>query len=141
MSAPPVPKPKPPTTTLTTQTIVPSPEPVPPALVATAKPQVLPTAPAPQPQTTAPVRPVQLGWSIQIGAFADEQEAKRRLALTQNLGLSQLSGKSPLTIAFYKNDKLLYRARFSGFKQNEARSTCQELKRKSISCFTLAPSG
>ena len=135
VATPPVPKPKPPTQALTTQTVVPfpEPEPAPSGLVATTKPVVLKPVPAPQP--VSPAQAAQPGWSIQIGAFTDEAEAKRRLALTQNLGLSELSGKPPLTIAFYKNDRLLYRARFSGFEQNEARSTCQELKRKSISCI------
>ena len=57
------------------------------------------------------------------------------------MGFEQLSGKNPFTEAFYKNEKLLYRARFGGFNRTEARKTCRMLKQSSISCYTLAPNG
>lgn len=105
-------------------------------LVAGTKPRVLAHSVNP-----ASARPPANSWSIQIGAYSDEDEAKRRLSDAQSMGFAQLSGKSPFTVAFYKNDKLLYRARFGGFGQSEARKTCRALKQKSINCYTLAPRG
>lgn len=138
----PLPKPKPETETVVA-TVAPEPEPeqqvAPASLVVPTKPTVL------IPQTTQSTTPTAPGardtWSIQIGAFSDEHEAKRRLSATLGLGLATLDGKEPFTVAFYKKDKLLYRARISGFDQKEARSTCRVLKRKSISCFPLGPEG
>lgn len=136
----PLPAPKPAKETVTA-TVVPKPAPKPtvsPAgVIAPGKPTVLlPTTVANTDTQTPPS-----SWAIQIGAFSDEMEAKRRLAATLGLGITQLSGKAPFTVAFYKNDKLLYRARIRGFNQKEARNTCRALKRQSISCFPLAPNG
>lgn len=78
-------------------------------------------------------------WSIQIGAYATEDDAKQRLASMQKMGLKQLNGKNPFTVAFEKKNKVIYRARFDGFDKKSARKTCRALKRKSISCFALAP--
>ena len=138
----PLPKPKPETEAeAVVAAVVPEPEPqvAPASLVVPSKPTVL------IPQTTQSATPTAPGerdtWSIQIGAFSDEHEAKRRLSATLGLGLAALDGKEPFTVAFYKKDKLLYRARISGFNQKDARSTCRVLKRKSISCFPLGPEG
>ena len=78
-------------------------------------------------------------WSIQIGAYATENDAKQRLTSMQKMGLKHLSGKNPFTVAFEKKNKVIYRARFDGFDRKSARKTCRALKRKSISCFALAP--
>lgn len=119
--------------------IVPQPKPAPAELTVPPKPKVLDTAANTTIlQQTPDAKP---GWSIQIGAFSDKAEAQRRLSDTLNLGLSQLAGKAAFTMAFYKKDQLLYRARIGGFDQKEARNTCRALKRQSISCFTLAPDG
>ncbi len=119
--------------------IVPEPKPTPAELAVPTKPKVLD---APANTTTLQRTPsANPGWSIQIGAYSDKAEAQRRLSDTLDLGLSQLQGKAAFTMAHYKNDQLLYRARIRGFDQKEARNTCRALKRKSISCFPLAPDG
>jgi len=140
---PPLPTPKPMAAPGSSATDAPAPEQITALIqpIASTKPQVLatPVGSKTDEPSTNPADPS--SWSIQIGAFSDEDEAKRRLNFTQSMGLAQLSGKKPFTVAFYKNKKLLYRARFGGFNQAEARKTCRALKQNSISCYTLAPNG
>jgi len=83
--------------------------------------------------------PKRTTWSIQIGAYATEDDAKQRLTSMQKMGFKHLRGKNPFTVAFEKKNKVIYRARFDGFDRKGARRTCRALKRKSISCFALAP--
>lgn len=78
-------------------------------------------------------------WSIQIGAFANKDDARRRLQAAQETGVAPLKGKKPLMIAFNKQDRVIYRARFAGFDRKTARRACSALNRKSINCYTLAP--
>ena len=98
-------------------------------------------ASAEQPAAQEPERPAAKPstWSIQIGAYATEDDAKQRLASMQKMGIKHLNGKNPFTVAFEKKNKVIYRARFDGFDRKGARKTCRALKRKSISCFALAP--
>lgn len=92
-----------------------------------------------EPQETAPVPP---GWAIQIGAYSSEGDARQRLATAQELGLALLDGKSPFTVQHSTDDnKVIYRARFGGFDRASARNACQQLIRRSINCFPLAPQG
>ncbi len=119
--------------------LVPQPKPSPNGLTVPTKPQVLEFSL--QEDSTAQRPNTALGWSIQIGAYSEEAEAQQRLSEALGLGMSQLDGKAAFTMAFYKNDQLLYRARIRGFDQKEARNTCRALKRKSISCFPLGPDG
>jgi D-alanyl-D-alanine carboxypeptidase len=92
-----------------------------------------------EPQETAPVPS---GWAIQIGAYSSESDAHQRLATAQELGLALLDGKSPFTVQHSTDDnKVIYRARFGGFDRASARNACQQLIRRSINCFPLAPQG
>ncbi|MGI9413242.1 MAG: D-alanyl-D-alanine carboxypeptidase, partial [Hyphomicrobiales bacterium] len=152
LTHPPIPAPKP----ITTQTATPT-QTTSPGIVTAAAPPI-PAAPPPPkfaapiklilldqtqpaqpaaPQQTAAVRPST--WSIQIGAYASENDAKQRLASMQQMGFKQLSGKKPFTVAFLKKKRTIYRARFGGFDRNGAQKTCRALKQRSISCFALAP--
>lgn len=98
-------------------------------------------APAEQPAEKPEARqtPKPSSWSIQIGAYATEDDAKQRLKSMQKMGFKHLTGKNPFTVAFQRKNKVIYRARFNGFDRRSARKTCRALKRKSISCFPLAP--
>ncbi len=78
-------------------------------------------------------------WSIQIGAYAKQEDAMRRLKKVKKTGLKNLYGKKAIALAFYKEDQVLYRARFAGFDKRSARRACTVLNRKSINCLALAP--
>ena len=43
----------------------------------------------------------------------------------------------PVAVAFQKDDTQWYRARFAGFTQDRAKSTCAELKRMSFDCVVM----
>lgn len=78
-------------------------------------------------------------WSIQIGAFTNPEDARRRLAAAKKTGLSTLVGKKAITLAYNKEDQVIYRARFEGFDRASAQRACNALSRKSINCYALAP--
>ncbi len=78
-------------------------------------------------------------WSIQIGAYSRKQDAQRRLTTAKKTGVRSLRGKKAITLAFYNEDQVIYRARFAGFNRKTARRACSALKRKSIKCYPLAP--
>jgi D-alanyl-D-alanine carboxypeptidase len=80
-------------------------------------------------------------WTIQIGAFPSEDGARKRLSAARSTAGKQLQGKKGLMLAAEKDGQTLYRARFEGFSEREARDACRALTRKGLSCFTIAPQG
>jgi len=96
------------------------------------------TAPA-KTQTIASLA-ADTGWHIQIGSYQTKQEAADRLSRLRANGPSELRDKPAFTVTVQKGSETSYRARFSGFTEKEARSTCQELARKNMACYVVAPS-
>ena len=72
------------------------------------------------------------GWSIQIGAFPSEQDARKKLSIAQTKATQILNHASPLTEAVVKGDNTLYRARFAGLQRDEAEVACRQLKSSEI---------
>lgn len=105
-------------------------------------------APAPMAQPSyrlkgpdAPVQaaasaPVVKGFDIQIGAYASAAEADRQLTQVQAQA-PILAGYAPKRQSVKLGDKMLYRARFTGFDQSSAQAMCAELIRQSINCLAL----
>lgn len=81
-----------------------------------------------------------LGWSIQIGAFAEHGAADR--AGKQTLArLAAAHGKSVLVVGPNRGDKeRLYRARITHFSESEAEQACRALHKKHKACAVVAPS-
>ena len=77
------------------------------------------------------------GWMIQLGAFADEAEAKQRLRSAQSMAHSLLANTDGFTERVLKGSKELYRARFAGFDKEKAEAACHYFKRNDIACMTL----
>jgi D-alanyl-D-alanine carboxypeptidase len=67
------------------------------------------------------------GWLIQVGAFDHEDEAKQHLSMAQLKLRKELATAHPLTERVQKGDKVLYRARFTGFNEETADAVCQGL--------------
>ncbi len=97
----------------------------------------------------APARPLRTAhlrggvaerWSIQVGAFSDEDAA----AQAGHTALSKLrarKGKGVQVIAPGHADKEpLYRARIVSFSEREADRACRILHRKHLACAVVAPS-
>ena len=77
------------------------------------------------------------GWLIQIGAFDHEDEAKQHLSMAQLKMRKELATAHPLTERVQKGDKVLYRARFTGFNKETADAVCQQLRRSDMDCVAL----
>ena len=92
------------------------------------------TLPAPAIQRAAMSRS---GWIIQLGAFADEAEAKQRLRSAQSMAHGLLASADGFTERVVKGSKELYRARFAGFDKEKAEAACHYFKRNDIACMTL----
>jgi D-alanyl-D-alanine carboxypeptidase len=76
-------------------------------------------------------------WLIQIGAFDSEAEARQHLSEAQRQASTVLAAADPFTEGVQRGDKLLYRARFTGFDKESAEIACKELKRGHFECMAL----
>ena len=77
------------------------------------------------------------GWLIQIGAFDREDEAKQHLSMARLKIRDALATAHPLTERVQQGDKVLYRARFTGFNKETAEAACQRLRRSDMDCIAL----
>lgn len=74
---------------------------------------------------------------VQIGAFSGVKEAKAKLDTVSSNANDLLNGHPAVTVAFTKNEKQYVRARFAAFSKTKARSTCAQLKKRSIDCIVM----
>jgi D-alanyl-D-alanine carboxypeptidase len=77
------------------------------------------------------------GWLIQIGAFDREDEAKQHLSMAQLKMRDALATAHPLTERVQQGDKVLYRARFTGFNKETAEAACHRFRRSDTGCIAL----
>jgi D-alanyl-D-alanine carboxypeptidase len=104
-----------------------------------------PESPAPVAPAVSPTAPIALnarpiphgGWLIQVGAFADESEAKQRLESVASGARTILGKADPFTERVAKDGKTFYRARFAGFDKDRAQAACSYLKRNDVACIAL----
>jgi len=86
--------------------------------------------------TTASTETGTKGWVIQVGAAPGKEQAMVLLQKAQDKGGKVLRSATPFTVAFSKGNEQLFRARFSGFAdQDAATRACKVLKRKGVSCW------
>lgn len=74
-------------------------------------------------------------YHIQIGAFGSEEDAKQWLSSIGSRARSLLKGHQSFTMLVPENS--IYRARFAGFSEKDARKTCKQLKRRAIDCMAI----
>jgi D-alanyl-D-alanine carboxypeptidase len=75
-------------------------------------------------------------WTIQIGAFANLDIAKRQLAAYAEKSLDILGQAQRIVVPFQSVDgQWLYRARFGPFVEREARQICARLTDRGQTCF------
>jgi D-alanyl-D-alanine carboxypeptidase len=105
-----------------------------PAKLAAPQPEVsadpTPTGPTTSAKAAGP-------YHVQVGAFTSQAEAESRLGEVRGRATTILDGHQPVAVAFQKDDTQWYRARFAGFTQDRAKSTCAELKRMSFECVVM----
>jgi D-alanyl-D-alanine carboxypeptidase len=81
------------------------------------------------------------GWTVQIGAFNDVPSARAELAAYAEKSTPKLGRAERIVVPYTGSDgKMMYRARFGTFAEQEARSICVALTHQGHSCFasTLA---
>jgi D-alanyl-D-alanine carboxypeptidase len=88
-------------------------------------------------KTAALPKSAQSGWVIQLGATDDEAKAREILQRAKARGQKALSKADAFTEKVNKGGSTLYRARFSGFDEDDAQSACKSLKRDGFSCFAV----
>lgn len=77
-------------------------------------------------------------YQVQVGAYATRAEAEQSLAAIAGRADKLLSRYAPITEPINSGSKTLYRARFSGFEQAAATSTCLALRSRQIDCFVTS---
>jgi D-alanyl-D-alanine carboxypeptidase len=77
------------------------------------------------------------GWLIQVGAFDREDEARQHLSTARLKVRDVLAAAHALTERVQNGDKVLYRARFTGFDKGTAEAACQHLRRSEMDCIAL----
>ena len=77
------------------------------------------------------------GWIIQVGAYPDEDEAKRRLGMVKIKALKLLSDADPFTEPTVKDVTTYYRARFAVNTKDQAEAVCSYLKRNDVECVAM----
>ena len=80
-------------------------------------------------------------WTIQIGAFADMNQARGQLAAYAEKSMDVLGQAARIVIPFTAVDgHTLYRARFGPFVEREAREVCARLTQRGQTCFAVLAS-
>jgi D-alanyl-D-alanine carboxypeptidase len=93
------------------------------------------TSPRPSRAVAAPALSGGDTHQIQVGAFFDEEDARRALDGARSRAGNLLAGSRALTLRVPGKPRTIYRARFAGFGRNEATTSCAKLKRISVDCF------
>jgi D-alanyl-D-alanine carboxypeptidase len=73
-------------------------------------------------------------WSIRVGAFATEKDARDKLRSVAK-AVQSLNRAGQSTEAVTRGDSTLYRARFAGLHKDEAEAACRQLKRDEVDCI------
>lgn len=90
---------------------------------------------------TSPGPPAEPSWSIQVGAYQRLTSAKKRAADVVRAAPEVLANAGVWIARVTERGKNLYRARFMGFSESQARRTCRLLRWKKIACLPVSPRG
>jgi D-alanyl-D-alanine carboxypeptidase len=134
-------------------TVIPTPQPKPSMMVASLDPaSVGMVRPRPREVALGHPDPVQASpatpsvapggdWTIQIGAYGDENIAKSELATYAGHASDLLGDVARIVAPFQGADgHMLYRARFGPFAENKARQVCEVLTKRGQTCFAAIAS-
>ena len=123
-SLPPKPKPKP----------APIARPAPPAVAAVETPTEVGSAAPSEPRGAA-------SWAIQVGAFKRMASAKKRAELAARAAPELLAKAKVGILRFTENGRRLFRVRFAGFSEEEARRACRLIEGKRLPCVLVSGEG
>ena len=88
----------------------------------------------------APARPnaAQYQYHVQVGAYRNPEEARRRLETVHSKAAQYLQGHPAITKQVTVKSKRYFRARFAEFSKAGALSTCEKLKKLSFDCLVMS---
>jgi D-alanyl-D-alanine carboxypeptidase len=79
-------------------------------------------------------------WAIQLGAFADPDQARRMAESARSLAPAQLgSAQAVLGTTAPFGARVLYRARLAGLSWEDALAACGQLMAQRESCVAVPP--
>ena len=90
--------------------------------------------------TSLPANTVATNWGIQVGAYGDPAVGKQAMAgMVQTLPQLLSRADQSLQKVTGADGNAIYRARFMGMEQNNARSICTYMVKHNQSCLVVAP--
>ncbi len=78
-------------------------------------------------------------WAIQVGAFANETQARGAAETAKRNAADQLAQARPAIGAVKQANATLYRARLTGLSRASAAAACERLAKSRTSCILLSP--
>lgn len=78
-------------------------------------------------------------WSVQVGAFNTKKAGDEALAATKKQAGKHLADGRPLVTATKTSKGMVYRARFVGLMEKDARSACTALSKAGKACSAVGP--
>jgi D-alanyl-D-alanine carboxypeptidase len=77
------------------------------------------------------------GFQLQVGAYGTAGEAERMISATRARSGDLLKRYESAAIPVQKDNRRLFRARFTGFDAASAQSVCNALRQQKIDCFVM----
>jgi D-alanyl-D-alanine carboxypeptidase len=109
----------------------------PPAVSPSAPPRGGQTLVASVSAAAPPVANASGGFHLQVGAYGTAGEAERMLSATRARSGDLLKRYDAAAIPVQKDNRRLFRARFTGFDAAAAQSVCNALRQQKIDCFVM----
>jgi hypothetical protein len=78
-------------------------------------------------------------WAIQVGAFANQGQAQRALAVAQHSAHVELAVAHPFTARVHQGRGTLWRARMTGMSRETAVRACEKISHGRSNCIVLSP--
>jgi len=79
--------------------------------------------------------PAKGGFDVQVGAFLQKDEADKHLTLISTRVADLVRDHTTVVLPPHAGSSKFYRARFTGFDEQQARETCRALKLQKIDCI------
>jgi cell division septation protein DedD len=78
-------------------------------------------------------------WAIQVGAFANQGQARSALTTVQDHARVELAVAHPYVATVHQGRNVLWRARMTGMSRETAVQACEKIVRGHSSCIVLSP--
>ena len=78
-------------------------------------------------------------WAIQIGAFANQEQAHSALASVRGHAHVELAVAHPFVASVHQGRAVLWRARMTGMSRDTASEACEKITHGRSSCIVLSP--